>query len=110
MKEGLEQLIAVHDRARGDLAIDRIDAAGQTVTITTASPKPALLNYLSDPYGCIVDVQAGVTEEGIVAGTGPYRAVSLVSGERLELVKNEDYWNATPRWAPRDAPGQLPPV
>lgn len=97
VKECLEQLIAVHDRARGDLAIDRIDAAGQTVTITTASPKPALLNYLSDPYGCIVDVQAGVTEEGIVAGTGPYRAVSLVSGERLELVKNEDYWNGTPK-------------
>lgn len=95
VKECLEHLVAVHARARGDLPIDSITADGQTVTIRTAAPVPTLLNVLSDPYGCIYDVQAG-TEDGIVCATGPYRAVSLVSGQRLDLVKNEQYWGGTP--------------
>ncbi|MCD8121894.1 MAG: ABC transporter substrate-binding protein [Clostridiales bacterium] len=96
VKECLEHLVETHDRARGDLGMESIEAEGQVLTITTSEPKPAFLNYLSDPYGCIIDMQAGITEDGIVAGTGPYIAVSLVSGERLELRKNENYWNGTP--------------
>ena len=69
VKECLEDLVKVHERAKGDLMIDTITAEGQTVTIKTTEPKPTLLNYLSDPYGCIVDVAAGVTADGIVAGT-----------------------------------------
>ena len=65
VKECLEDLVKVHERAKGDLMIDTITAEGQTVTIKTTEPKPTLLNYLSDPYGCIVDVSAGVTEDGI---------------------------------------------
>ena len=72
VKECLEHLVEVHERAKGDLMIDTITTEGQTVTIKTTEPKPTLLNYLSDPYGCIIDMEAGVTEDGIVAGTGPY--------------------------------------
>ncbi len=96
VKDCLEHLVENHDRARGDLCIDTIEADGYTLTIRTTEPKPTLLNYLSDPYGCIIDMDCGITEEGIVAATGPYIAVTLVSGERLELVKNENYWNGTP--------------
>ena len=46
VKECLEHLIEVHERARGDLMIDSITAEGQTVTIKTQVPKPTLLNYL----------------------------------------------------------------
>lgn len=95
VKECLEHLVSVHARARTDLKIASITADGQTVVIKTTEPKPALLNYLSDPYGCIFDVAAGISEEGIVKATGPYEAVSLVSGERLELVKNKNYWGET---------------
>ena len=52
VKECLEDLVKVHERAKGDLMIDTITAEGQTVTIKTTEPKPTLLNYLSDPYGC----------------------------------------------------------
>ena len=76
--------------------IDSITAEGQTVTIKTQVPKPTLLNSLSDPYGCIIDMQAGITEDGIVTGTGPYQVVSLTSGEKLELKKNETYWDGEP--------------
>ncbi len=96
VKECLEHLIEVHDRARGDLLIDSITADGQTVTIRTTEPRPTLLNYLSDPYGCIIDMEAGITEDGIVCGTGPYLAVSLTTGEELTLRKNESYWDGEP--------------
>ena len=76
--------------------IDTITADGQTVTIRTTEPRPTLLNYLSDPYGCIIDMEAGITEDGIVVGTGPYIAASLVTGEELNLVKNESYWDGEP--------------
>ena len=96
VKECLEHLVEVHDRARGDLVIDTITADGQTVTIRTTEPRPTLLNYLSDPYSCIIDMQAGITDDGLVVATGPYIPVSLVSGEELNLKKNEEYWNGEP--------------
>lgn len=97
VKECLEDLIKNHARAAEDLSIDEITAEDMTLTIRTKVPVPALINYLADPYGCIYDVQAGVTDEGIVQGTGPYRAVSLTTDAELELVKNEDYWNGEPK-------------
>lgn len=97
VKECLEALVKSHTRAAGDLRIVGITAEGQTLTIITGTPVPALPNYLSDPYGCIFDIQAGVTAEGIVSGTGPYKAVSLSSGERIDLVKNEKYWDGEPK-------------
>lgn len=96
VKKCLEHLIEVHERAKGDLMIDTITAEGQTITIRTTEAKPTLLNYLSDPYGCIIDMEAGITEDGIVTGTGPYIAESLVSGEQLNLVKNQEYWDGEP--------------
>lgn len=96
VKECLEDLVNVHERAKGDLMIDSIEADGQTLTIKTTEPKPALLNYLSDPYGCIIDIQAGITDDGNVSGTGPYKAVTVKTDEKLELEKNADYWGGEP--------------
>lgn len=93
VKACLEALVAKHERAAGDLCIDTITAEENTVTITTTVPKPALLHYLSDPYGCIIDVEEGVDEKGIVVGTGPYVAVDLVTDDHLTLVKNDNYWD-----------------
>lgn len=96
VKQCLEHLIENHDRAKNDLKIASIDADGQVLTIHTSEPKPALLNYLGDPYGCIIDVDAGF-ENGIVAGTGPYIAVDCKTDDHLTLVKNENYWNGEPK-------------
>lgn len=96
VKQCLEHLIENHDRAKNDLKIASIDADGQVLTIHTSEPKPALLNYLGDPYGCIIDVDAGF-ENGIVAGTGPYIAVDCKTNDHLTLVKNENYWNGEPK-------------
>lgn len=97
VKECLEALVENHERARGDLSIAEITAEGQTVTIKTEVPVPALMNYLADPYGIIIDMEAGVTEDGNVSATGPYKAVSVETDKGVELVKNEDYWNGEPK-------------
>ena len=97
VKECIEHLVAVHKRAAGDLNIERVEAEADTVIITTAKPVPALINYLSDPYGCIIDMQAGITDEGNVSATGPYIAEEIVTDSGLTLVKNQNYWNVEPR-------------
>ena len=90
VKACLDDLIARHDRAPKDLKIESITAEGQEVIIKSAEKMPALLNYLSDPYGCIIDVEAGI-HDGIAVGTGPYKAVK-VTDTQVDLVKNENYW------------------
>ena len=97
VKECIEHLVAVHKRAAGDLNIERVEAEADTVIITTAKPVPALINYLSDPYGCIIDMQAGITDDGNVSATGPYIAEEIVTDSGLTLVKNQSYWNGEPR-------------
>ena len=96
VKECLERLVEVHDRAPGDLKIASVTAEGQSVTITTTEPNPALLNYLSDPYGAIIDMDYGVTEEGNVAGTGPFTAEEIAD-DHIYLVKNSGYWGGEPK-------------
>lgn len=94
VKECLENLVKVHDRAPSDMKIDHIEADGLTLTIYTTEPCPAIINYLGDPYGAIIDMEYGVQgEEGNanVAGTGPYIA-EKVTPTQIDLVKNENYW------------------
>lgn len=96
VKQCLEHLLEVHERAASDTKIESIEADGQVLTIKTSEPKPALLNYLGDPYGCIIDVDAGF-DNGIVAGTGPYIATDLLTDDHLNLEKNADYWGGEPK-------------
>lgn len=87
VKKCLEDLVAVHERAAGDLKIDSMEADGLVLTIHTTEACPSLMNYLSEPYGCIIDMDEGVTEDGIVVGTGPFVATELVTDDHLNLVK-----------------------
>ena len=97
VKQCLEHLLEVHDRAPSDTMIDTIEADGQTLTITTSEPLPALMNYLGDPYGCIIDVDASDFDAGIVAGTGPYVVKEMVTDDHLTLIPNKHYWNGEPK-------------
>lgn len=90
VKACLEHLVETHDRAPGDLMITSILADGQSVMIKSSEKTTALLNYLSDPYGCIIDMTAGETDR-IVVGTGPFVAEEATDTE-VKLVKNENYW------------------
>ncbi len=95
VKECFEHLISVHERARGDLDIASMEADGSTLIVKTNTPKPTLINYLCDPYGCIIDIASGITDDGIVVGTGPFVCTDLVTDDYCHVVKNENYWNGT---------------
>lgn len=92
VKNCFAHLVEVHERAKGDLNIESMEADGLVLTIHTSVPTPSLLHYLSEPYGCIIDMEAGITADGIAVGTGPYVAVELATDDHLNLVKNENYW------------------
>ena len=98
VKECLDDLIATHDRAPSDTKISSIEASddGTYIIIETSEPCPALINYLCDPYGAIIDMEYGVTEDDNVSGTGPYIA-TYVSDTEIDLVANEDYWDGEPQ-------------
>lgn len=96
VKACLERLITVHDRAPHDLQIVAIKAEANSVTITSKKKVNSLLNYLSDPYGAIIDVSSGTAQDKNIVGTGPYKAVK-VTDTQIDLVPNTDYWNGTPK-------------
>jgi peptide/nickel transport system substrate-binding protein len=74
-----------------------------TVQISTPAPHPLMPNDLSNLL--IISKKAGdgaKTEDynsGKAAiGTGPYKLVAFVPGDRIEMVRNEDYWGKKPIW------------
>lgn len=93
VKASFEHLISVHERAKGDLNIASMEADGMVLTVKTNTPKPTLINYMCDPYGCIIDVESGITDDGIVVGTGPFICKDLVTDDYCHVVKNANYWN-----------------
>lgn len=96
VKACLEDLTARHNRADNDLKITGISASGQTVTITSSAKAPVLINYLCDPYGCIIDMSCGTDDDTKISGTGPFIVQSLTAKE-IVLVKNPHYWDGTPQ-------------
>lgn len=97
VKECLDHLVANHDRAPKDLKIASVEANGNVLTITTSEPNPALMNYLGDPYACIIDMQASKLDQGTCVGTGPYVVKEMVTDDHLTLIPNTSYWNGTPK-------------
>ena len=93
VKACLQHLIDVHERANGNLKIASMEDDGNTLTIVTTEPNPVLMNYLSEAYGCIIDMEAGIGDDGIVVGTGPYVATEVVTDDHVSLVKNTNYWD-----------------
>ena len=90
VKTCFADLLAQHDRAAYDLKIASMDSDGQVLTLHLKEPVPALVNYLTDPYSAVIDMDAG-TDNRICVGTGPYKAVSVTDKE-VVLEKNGAYW------------------
>ena len=95
VKACLEDLVSRHNRAKGDLAITGITAKGQTVTITSANKVPVLINYMCDPYGCIIDMSRSTEDNTKISGTGPYIVQSLTP-KQIVLTPNHNYWGGKP--------------
>lgn len=68
--------------------------------IVTKQPSGGLLNLLASGYGGLVSptaVEASGTDFGRApVGTGPFKFGSWDQGQKIVLLKNEDYWNGAP--------------
>ncbi|HWL44368.1 MAG TPA: ABC transporter substrate-binding protein [Ilumatobacter sp.] len=86
--------------------VDGIVATGShEVTVTLTEPWAAFPSMLlATPYGYVPSPTA-VAEAGAdygtltVVGTGPYRLVESVRGERVIVERNDDYWGDAPSFA-----------
>ena len=67
-----------------------------TVEVTTAGPQPLFLRYLAQSWAIVPPGYIGeVGEEGFLqapVGTGPFKLVELLEGDRIVMEKNENYW------------------
>ncbi|AIQ42497.1 ABC transporter substrate-binding protein [Paenibacillus sp. FSL R5-0912] len=74
-----------------------------TVDIITTGPDPLLLNRLSK-MGAGILPSKYIEENGIDAflkqpvGTGPYKFSKWTKDDRVELVKNDNYFDGAPKW------------
>ncbi len=64
-----------------------MEADGQKLTIHTSEKNPILINWLTDPFACVIDVSEEVNGNNHVIGTGPYTLESATTDK--VVVKSE---------------------
>jgi peptide/nickel transport system substrate-binding protein len=79
--DGINEVTAIDDR---------------TVEIGLDAPKGSLLFNLAWGDAVIVSPASAETNTQTPVGTGPFRFDAWVQGDRVELVRNEDYWGEAP--------------
>jgi len=92
VKASLERALQESVAIQNALKIDKIEADGYTLHISTKEPFPEFVSELVNPNVSIIDV----TEEDIVnkpVGTGPFILKSFTPGSKLELERYDNYWD-----------------
>ena len=74
-----------------------------TVLVETDGPDPILPNELQNVWIVSRSIGATATSQDYnsgkaAIGTGPYKLVRWVRGDRIELVRNEAYFGTKPEW------------
>lgn len=76
-----------------------------TLDIVTFEPFPPMEDFMSDPADCVLSKKAieSSTPEALVrdlndAGTGPYKFVEWIAGNRIAFERNENYWGEKPEF------------
>jgi peptide/nickel transport system substrate-binding protein len=72
-----------------------------TLRIVTKTPSPAFVEQIGLVYIVSKHATAGHASNdfsvpAVAIGTGPYRLVRWIPGDRLELARNDDYWGKRP--------------
>jgi peptide/nickel transport system substrate-binding protein len=75
-------------------AVDVIDAT--TVKVTLSQPTGNFLFNMAWGDAVIVAPESAETNATAPVGTGAYRFLDWVQGDRLELTRNADYWGNAP--------------
>lgn len=94
------------DRARGESSVNpqkRFFSAIETIETPDAStlvlklkqPAGSLIYWLGWPASVMVGTRSAENNRTMPVGTGPFRFVSWTKGDRVELARNEKYWDDT---------------
>ncbi len=95
--DSIQRAFDVNDRATEYFSLDHMEADGQTLTIHTASPTGAIVHNLCEPLFTIVDTSVDEeTMDTSPVSTGPYVISSFSPETRVELTRNENYWDGMP--------------
>ena len=104
VKDTLDFILApdsVYGSKRRITQIDRTEIVDKyTVDIITKKPFPTLIRALSDIPIEPKHHREKVGREGMAKqpmGTGPFKFVKWIPGDRLELVANKNYWGGAPK-------------
>lgn len=74
--------------------IERIETPDDFTLILTLQEVDALfIAHLSEGDAVMLSMESYAEAKSTPVGTGPFRFSRWVRGDRVEMVKNEDYWN-----------------
>jgi peptide/nickel transport system substrate-binding protein len=82
---------------------DKIIVDPLTIRLKTATPYPLMPNDMSTVFIVSSKAARGATTEDFnsgkaTIGTGTFKFVRYVKGDRIELARNEAYWGTKPAW------------
>ncbi|MGP1908966.1 nickel ABC transporter substrate-binding protein [Metabacillus sp. JX24] len=102
VKSSLERSTAVNESLGDSLKIQSMEADGQTLSIITTEPYPALPSELVNPYTSIVNTEAEkeMGEEkfnNAPIGTGPFKVKKFISNQEVQVEKFSGYWAGEPK-------------
>ncbi|MDR2368534.1 MAG: ABC transporter substrate-binding protein [Deltaproteobacteria bacterium] len=90
VKDSLERVISLNDRAKGGLLIESITVDGRVLTIKTTQPHPTFPNVLCDPFSSIIF--AGDLSPLKVYGTGVFKVDKFTPKGNANMVRFDEYW------------------
>lgn len=94
--KSLERTIAENPEA-ASMEGTEFTADGNKITIKTKEANGKALNSLVDPHFIICDVDDTKDFDASPICTGPYQISEFKPENEITLVKNENYWNGTPK-------------
>lgn len=104
VKASFERGMAASKALTNALKIASMEASGQTLTIKTTEPYPALPSELVNPLATVVSV-AAEQQMGKEAfnnapvGTGPFKVKQFTPNIEVQLERNDAYWAGKPKLA-----------
>jgi len=85
---------SVNPQKRYFASIDTIETPdAETLVLKLKQPAGSLLYWLGWPSSSIVGTKSAADNKTTPVGTGPFKFKAWAKGDKVELVRNADYWN-----------------